>query len=67
MIVSFALAITALIYTVPQPVSEEAAHANHQWADTGTIFTTLTQMALGVMDLSEIHGIVEYNPLLFVT
>ena len=66
-IVSFALAITALIYTVPQPVSEEAAHANHQWADTGTIFTTLTQMALGVMDLSEIHGMVEYNPLLFVT
>lgn len=63
-IFSFTLAITALTFTVPQPVNVEVVH---EWKDMGTIITTLMQMALGVMDLAEIHGMVEHVPLLFVT
>lgn len=69
-IFSFALAITALTFTVPQPEIDEGSHGygwSHEWEDTGTILTTLMQMALGLMPLSEVHGMVEHSPLLFVT
>jgi len=68
-IFSFALAITALTFTVPQPEIDEGSHGygwSHEWEDTGTILTTLMQMALGLMPLSEVHGMVEHSPLLFV-
>eukprot|EP00435_Cladocopium_sp_Y103_P060572 s983_g22.t1 len=70
-IISFTLAITALIYTVPQPGSRDDDHDPHhewahEWSDMGTICNTLLQMTLGVMDLSEIHGMADDNPFLFV-
>ena len=63
-IFTFTMAITALTFTIPTPVSHEWAH---EWSDTGTILSTLMQLTLGVMDVSELHGMVEDHPLLFAT
>lgn len=55
----FAFAITAMGLTMVQPM-------NHQFEDVGTAMNTLTQMTLGIMDLSELHDISDENPVLLV-
>eukprot|EP00438_Fugacium_kawagutii_P006462 Skav206259 [mRNA] locus=scaffold265:1550:5469:- [translate_table: standard] len=55
----FAFGITAMGLTMTQPM-------NHQFENVGTAMNTLTQMSLGIMDLTELHEISEENPTLLV-
>ena len=62
LVLVFALAITGMLLEL-----SHSSTVSHEWEDMGSTITTLTQMTVGIMDLSELHHTLEENPFLFVT
>lgn len=57
----FSFAITAMVLT-----HEGANLMGHEWAEMGSTMSTLAQLALGLMDLGELHHLSEDSPFLLV-
>ena len=62
LVLVFALAITGMLLELSHSTT-----ISHEWEDMGRTITTLTQMTVGIMDLSELHHTLEESPFLFVT
>ena len=62
LVLVFALAITGMLLELSHSTT-----ISHEWEDMGSTITTLTQMTVGIMDLSELHHTLEESPFLFVT
>ena len=62
LVLVFALAITCMLLELSHSTT-----ISHEWEDMGSTITTLTQMTVGIMDLSELHHTLEESPFLFVT
>jgi len=61
LVLVFALAITGMLLELSHSTT-----ISHEWEDMGSTITTLTQMTVGIMDLSELHHTLEESPFLFV-